>query len=226
MPSLRVLFFDAYGTIFDVHSIATECDRLAPGKGAEMSQLWRTKQLEYTWLRSLMGKYEDFHSVTESALDFTAERLGVKLDAASRKRLMDAYLRLNVFPDVREALPQLSAYQLAILSNGSPNVLEPLVRNAGLGGVFKDIISVDPARVYKPSPRVYQLGCDRYGVKPEEAGFISANSWDATGAKAFGLNVFWLNRGGNVYDQLGYEPDAVITRLTELAPILKGGAGR
>lgn len=226
MPALKVLLFDAYGTIFDVHSIATECDRLAPGKGAEMSQLWRTKQLEYTWLRSLMGKYEDFRSVTDSALRFAAERLGVKLDAAARKRLMDAYLHLDVFPDVREALPQLSAYKLAILSNGSPNVLEPVVRNAGLGSVFKEIISVDPARIYKPSPRVYQLGCDRYGVKPEEVGFISSNSWDATGAKAFGLNVFWLNRGGNVYDHLGYEPNAVITKLTELAPLVGGVAAR
>lgn len=226
MSALKVLLFDAYGTIFDVHSIATECDRVAPGKGAEMSQLWRTKQLEYTWLRSLMGKYEDFRSVTDSALGFAAERLGVKLDAASRKRLMDAYLHLDVFPDVQEALPKLSAYKLAILSNGSPNVLEPVVRNAGLGGVFKEIISVDPARIYKPSPSVYQLGCDRYGVKPEEVGFISSNSWDATGAKAFGLNVFWLNRGGNVYDHLGYAPNAVITKLTELAPIVGGMAAR
>ncbi|MBM3946920.1 MAG: haloacid dehalogenase type II [SAR202 cluster bacterium] len=221
MPHLKVLLFDAYGTLFDVHSIAVECDNLVPGKGAEMSQLWRTKQLEYTWLRSLMGKYQDFRSVTDSALGFAAERMGLTLDAATRSRLMDAYLRLQVFPDVKQALSRLSGYRLAILSNGSPNVLEPLVRNNGLGDRFRDILSADSVGIYKPDPRVYRLGCDRYDVRPDEAGFISSNPWDATGAKAFGLHVFWLNRAGAPYDHLGFPPDAVISKLTDLPPLLQ-----
>jgi 2-haloacid dehalogenase len=220
VPRLKVLAFDAYGTIFDVHSVQQECDRLAPGKGADMSQIWRAKQLEYTWLRSLMGRYADFQKVTSDALAYTCERLGVRLEDGARKRLMDAYLHLAPFPDVAQALPKLGGLQRCILSNGSPNILEPLVRNTGLTDAFPTVLSVDAIGIYKPSPRVYQMVCDRYRVAAGEVGFISSNAWDAIGAKAFGFRVFWLNRAGTVLDHLDVRPDHVIKGLAELPGLL------
>lgn len=221
MADLKALVFDAYGTILDVHSVAVECDRVAPGRGAELSQTWRAKQLEYTWLLSLMERYEDFRSVTEAALGYACERLGVSLDPAQRRRLMDAYHRLAPYPDVVEALPGLASYRLAVLSNGSPGILEPALQNAGLAQWLEQIISVDPIRVYKPSPRVYQLACSRLGLRADEIGFVSSNSFDVIGAKAFGMRVYWLNRGGVIPDPLGFAPDATMSRLTELAALLR-----
>ena len=214
--SIKALVFDAYGTLFDVHSVSALGEQMFPGKGAALSQLWRAKQLEYTWLRSLMGRYEDFTTVTQAALEYACKALQLPLDAHKSGQLMTAYNNLALYPDARETLAGLSGLPLAILSNGAPAMLGPLVKNAGLEKKFAAVISVDDVKIYKPDPRVYQLAPDRLGVAAREIGFVSSNYWDAAGAKSFGFNVFWINRAGAQADPLGAAPDAVLARLTEL----------
>jgi 2-haloacid dehalogenase len=222
-PSLRALVFDAYGTLFDVHSVMRLCDELWPGKGQLLSQLWRTKQLEYTWLRSLMRRYEDFARVTEAALGYACAALGLPLDEARRARLLKAYRELATFPEVRDALATLksSGIRLAILSNGSPAMLRPLVEHAGLGALIGTVLSVDPRKVYKPAPSVYRLAVERLRVPKAAIGFVSSNCWDACGAKSFGFRTFWINRAGAPLDALGVAPDAIIRGLDELPEILR-----
>ena len=218
--TLDALVFDAYGTLFDVNSVVGLCDELWPGKGERLGQLWRTRQLEYTWQRSLMQRYEDFSHVTEAGLRYACAALGLSLGDAQRRRLMDAYLHLAAFPEVREALASLSGLRLAILSNGSPAMLDPVVANAGLGGVFKAVISVDGLKQYKPAPAVYQLAVDRLRVPKERIGFVSSNCWDACGAKSYGFTTFWINRSGAPVDELGAAPDHIIRNLTELPALV------
>ncbi|HTO51602.1 MAG TPA: haloacid dehalogenase type II [Burkholderiales bacterium] len=218
------LVFDAYGTLFDVHSVAALCDELWPGKGARVSQLWRAKQLEYTWLRSLMGRYEDFAHVTEAALRYACAALELPYDDAKRARLMRAYLHLATFPEVKNALGRLRGIELAILSNGAPAMLQDLVTNAGLSGAIPHVLSVDEVHIYKPSPRVYQLAVDRLGVPVKAIGFVSSNGWDAAGAKAFGFRTYWVNRAGAPVDPLGVAPDHVIGSLAELPALVSSGA--
>ena len=218
MPApLKALVFDAYGTLFDVYSVVTLCDSLFPGRGTPLSQLWRAKQLEYTWLRSLMGRYADFTAVTRDALEHACEVLHLALDAKNSAQLMDAYNHLALYPDARDALDDLSGFKLAILSNGSPAMLDPLVKNAGLTDVLSAVISVDAVKIFKPDPRVYQLAPDMLGVDKAEIGFVSSNYWDAVGAKTFGFKVFWINRAGAQADALGAAPDHVLGKLTELS---------
>jgi 2-haloacid dehalogenase len=212
----KAVVFDAYGTLFDVHSVVTLADNLFPGQGAELSRLWRGKQLEYTWLRSLMGRYADFTAVTRAALEHACAVLGLPLNADTANRLMAAYDNLALFPDARAALAALSGLRLAILSNGSPAMLNPLVRNAHLDSMLAAVISVDAIRIYKPDPRVYQLAADRLNVATEEVAFVSSNYWDAAGAKNFGFRVFWINRAGARADALDGAPDRTMTKLTEL----------
>ena len=214
------LVFDAYGTLFDVHSVVALCDELWPGQGAQVSQLWRTKQLEYTWLRSLMGRYEDFAHVTEAGLEYACAVLRLPCDDARRRRLMCAYLHLATFPEVKDALAKLHGVKLAILSNGAPAMLKDLVANAGLAAAIPHVLSVDEIGIYKPSPRVYQLAVDRLGVPAEAVGFVSSNGWDAAGAKAFGFRTFWVNRAGLPVDALGAAPDRVIGSLAELPALV------
>jgi 2-haloacid dehalogenase len=209
--------------LFDVHSVIKLCDELWPGKGTALSQLWRTKQLEYTWQRSLMQRYEDFTHVTEAALRYGCKALGLALDAAARSRLMQAYLRLDPYPEVPEVLERLAGRKRAILSNGSPAMLEPVVANAGLTKRLEAVISVDPLRIFKPDPRVYALAVDRLGVPTGSIGFVSSNCWDAIGAKAFGFRVFWCNRAGAPLDELGVSLDHEMRSLAEL-PALVGAA--
>jgi 2-haloacid dehalogenase len=218
---VKALVFDAYGTLFDVHSVIKLCDELWPGKGPALSQLWRTKQLEYTWQRSLMQRYEDFTHVTEAALRYACKALGLSLDDAARNRLMQAYLRLDTYPEVIETLRRLAGRKLAILSNGSPAMLEPVVASAGLGKLLDAVISVDSLKLYKPDPRVYALAVDRLGVPTGSIGFVSSNCWDAIGAKAFGFRVYWCNRAGAPLDELGVQPDQEMRSLAEL-PALVG----
>ena len=214
------LVFDAYGTLFDVHSVVALCDELWPGRGAQLSQLWRTRQLEYTWLRSLMGRYEDFAHVTESALRYACAALALPFDDAKRARLMRGYLHLATFPEVKGALGRLRGIELAILSNGAPAMLQDLVTNAGLSGVIPHVLSVDEVHIYKPSPKVYQLAVDRLGVPVKAVGFVSSNGWDAAGAKAFGFRTYWVNRAGAPVDPLGAAPDHVIGSLAELPALV------
>jgi len=218
---IKALAFDAYGTLFDVHSVISACNQNFPDQGAALSQRWRAKQLEYTWLRSLMGRYEDFWQVTESALVFACKSLSLSCPPGTRAQLMEAYLRLDPYTEVREALRALSNYPLAILSNGSPRMLHAVVKSAGFEGVFSHVISVDEVKIYKPSPRVYQLASQKMSVPETAIGFVSSNSWDVIGAKAFGFWTCWVNRSAAPGDELGVTPDVTVKTLADLVDVLK-----
>ncbi len=219
---ISALVFDAYGTIFDVHSVTRLAEQLFPGKGAALSAAWRAKQLEYTWLRSLMGSYEDFSRVTHSALEWTLESLAIEPDDLSRRALLDEYRKLAVFPEVPAALEKLAkARPLAILSNGHPDMLNAVVDHNGLRARFRGgVLSVHPARVFKPHASVYRLAEDQLGVPRSMMGFVSSNGWDAAGAKAFGFRVFWVNRAGAPVERLGVRPDAIVKDLEGLAGLV------
>ena len=218
------LVFDAYGTLFDVHSVTALAEDLAPGRGTALSQLWRTKQLEYTWLTSLMMSpampRADFAAVTAQALDFALAALGIELGSGERVQLQSAYLTLAPFPDVATALARLAPRPRWILSNGTLAMLEPLVKHTGLDADIDGVLSVDAAGIFKPSPRVYQLAADRLQVPPERIGFVSSNGWDAIGAKAFGFTSFWINRAAAPVDRHGPAPDRIISTLADLPPLL------
>lgn len=203
--------FDAYGTLYDVHSVAARCESYWPRKGASVSQLWRAKQLEYTWQRSLMRRYEPFSSVTRAALSYACAALRLELEGAQVDALMEEYTRLALYPEARAALSRLSGKK-AILSNGSPDMLLPLVENSALP--FDAVMSVDEVKVFKPAPEVYELAVRR--LRTESVAFISANCWDALGAKSYGFTVYWINRARAPIDRLGFEPDAVLTSLDEV----------
>ncbi len=217
---VRALVFDAYGTLFDVHSISLACESLFPGKGTELSRLWRTKQLEYTWLRSLMGRYTEFETITRDALGIACRTLGLELAQSDAKLLMEGYRQLSPFPEVRDALAALHGRKLAILSNGSPGMLNALVQHAGLSAVFDAVISVDELKTFKPHPSVYGLATRHLGVNVNEVGFVSSNFWDIAGATSYGLRTFWVNRGGSQPDELGYRPQAVIAHLDEIGQFI------
>ncbi len=215
MSTLRGYVFDAYGTLFDVHSVI-EAGREITDDPALLSVTWRQKQLEYTWLRSLMGRYEDFWSVTGDALRYAIRRLGLTATDAQVARVMDAYLTLAPFPEVASALGRLGRRPRAILSNGSPRMLEAAVVSSGLGTALEHVISVDAVKTYKPSPEVYALGPKIVGIPATELLFVSSNAWDVAGAKAFGYQVAWCNRTGAPAEELGVSPDHVVARLDEL----------
>ena len=208
----RAFVFDAYGTLFDVHSV-TEAARSLTADPHALSLLWRQKQLEYTWLRSLMGRYEDFWIVTGHALRFALRRLGITAGEAQVEALMGAYLTLSPFPEVATALAALRDRPLAILSNGSPAMLDAAVRSSGLAGVFAHVLSVDAVQVYKPSPRVYELAPRALMLAPAEIVFISSNAWDVAGAAAFGFTTCWCNRANAPAEELDVTPDYEVDRL-------------
>jgi 2-haloacid dehalogenase len=224
-PYVDAFVFDAYGTLFDVHSVEATAGRLFPGHGAALSQLWRTKQLEYTWLQSLMlsvhQRREDFAAITAHALDYAVEKLGLSLAASARHRLLDAYLDLAAFPDAEPTLAHLAPLPRIVLSNGTREMLEPLAAATGLAQHLDAILSVDAAGIYKPSPRTYQLAVDYLKVLPIRIGFVSSNGWDVAGGKAFGFTAIWVNRAGAPVEQHGPKPDAVVTSLTELPALLR-----
>ena len=224
-PALQALVFDAYGTLFDVHSLIAECEDLFPGRGSSLSQLWRGKQLEYTWLRSLMGRYADFSLVTRSALTTACKTLRLELTEAAASRLMDAYLVLKAFPDVRETLIRLPGPKLAILSNGSPIMLSAVVRHNRLDQIFDAVLSVDALRIFKPHPSVYAYAAERLHAPAGAIGFVSSNFWDVAGATSFGFHTFWINRSGAAPDGLDCQPAAVLSGLTDLPALLKLRSG-
>ena len=207
------MVFDAYGTLFDVHSVVARCEASWPGKGAQLSQLWRAKQLEYTWQRSLMQRYAPFSALTREALAYACEALGLEIDPARQDLLMQEYLKLATYPDVAATLKKLGGKQ-AILSNGSPDMLLPLLRHSGLR--FDAVISVDELKIYKPAPRVYELAVKKLHVEKSRIGFVSSNCWDAIGAKSYGFKVYWINRARAPVDRLGFRPDAVLGSLNEV----------
>ena len=218
--SPRALVFDAYGTLFDVHSVARRCESFWPGEGARVSQLWRAKQLEWTWQRSLMRRYAPFSRITRDALEYACAALHLALDEERAGRLMQDYKALAPYPDVRSALGELRApaRSLAILTNGSPDMIEPLVASSRLE--FDAVLSVDEVKVFKPAPEVYELAVKRLRAEPAEIGFVSSNCWDALGAKSFGFRVWWINRGGAPLDALGFEPDGILDGLGQLPAAL------
>jgi 2-haloacid dehalogenase len=219
---MKAVVFDAYGTLFDVFSVTSLCEELFPGRGKELSQLWRRKQLEYSWLRSLMDQYRDFWSLTEDALVYSTNSLELNLTGDKRAQLMESYLHLAAFPDVKpglEALKQISL-RLAILSNGEPNMLAAAVRSAGIAHLIDEIFSVDTVKIFKPSPRVYdRLPADLH-IDKSEIGFVSSNNWDVNGAGSAGFYAIWLRRSGEIPEQLGHPAARRISALTELPAAL------
>ncbi|MFZ0488022.1 MAG: haloacid dehalogenase type II [Arenicellales bacterium] len=219
--NIKACVFDAYGTLFDVHSaVGRYKSRLGEAADA-VSALWRTKQLEYTWLRSLMGKHEDFWCVTGDALDYAMDAHNVD-DSALREALMKAYLALDAYPEVKEVLRALreAGYQTAILSNGSPDMLKAAVDSAGINDLLDACLSVEEVGIFKPHPKVYRLAVDRLGVRAGEISFQSSNAWDAVGAATFGMRVAWVNRFGQKRERLTADPQAEIGDLRQLITVL------
>jgi 2-haloacid dehalogenase len=217
----RAFLFDAYGTLFDVHSVVLRAGAGIAGDLEALSQLWRQKQLEFTWLHALMDRYREFGQITEAALRTALAQLNIDASESQVRRLLDGYLAPAVFPDARAALDALGDYPRAILSNGSPAMLGAAVRHNGLESYFSSIISVDQVKTYKPSPKVYELGPRTLGLRAGEILFVSSNSWDAAGAKAFGYRVCWCNRSGRQMDQLGFAPDIVGTSLEQIPALAR-----
>jgi 2-haloacid dehalogenase len=242
--NIEAVVFDAYGTLYDVQSVAEITEEAFPGYGEMITQIWRIKQLEYSWLRSLMQRYRDFSVITRESLAYTLGILGLQYDDAVFERIMEKYLHLDLYPDVMPTLAALKDRKLAILSNGSPGMLNTLVANSGLDRMLDATISVDAKKVFKPSPDAYSLIETTLGVKSANVLFVSSNPWDACGAKAFGLNVAWIERVTpeamaldcveselvapltmfkairTQMDELGVEPDHRIRALLELPKIV------
>jgi 2-haloacid dehalogenase len=198
-------------------SVTVRIEAMLPGHGADLAKLWRTKQLEYTWLGSLMEARSDFGRVTEQALDYALAALTLPLGAAARRDLVDAWLELAPYPDVLPTLARLAPRPRWILSNGTLAMLEPLVDATGLRPFLDGVLSVDAVDVYKPSPRVYALACERLALPASRIGFVSSNGWDATGAKAFGCTVWWVNRAGLPAERHGPAPDFIVDALDKIA---------
>ena len=216
----RIFVFDAYGTLFDFASAARRCtDRLGDRADA-LTQLWRTKQLEYSWLRSLMGQHADFWQVTGEALDNALASLGLT-DPELRGRLMSLYLALEPFTDARALVEALRAdgRQTAILSNGAPHMLRPLVEASGFADLFDEVLSVEAAGIFKPHPSTYRLATTRFGCEPQDIAFVSANSWDSCGAATFGFRSIWVNRTGGPKEAVPGTSERTVRALAEIAPL-------
>jgi 2-haloacid dehalogenase len=220
---IKALAFDAYGTLFDVFSVTSLCDQLFPGNGNALAQQWRAKQLQYSLLRSLMGRYEDFWQITEDGLMYAASTLKLDLTADKRKRLMDAYLTLTAFPDVKPGLEALKkqGLRLAILSNGEPKMLQAAVENAGITSLLDAVISVEAAKTFKPAPQVYELVAARLTAAAAEVGFVSSNNWDINGAGSAGLYTVWIQRSAaERQEELGFPAKRIVHALTELPALI------
>jgi 2-haloacid dehalogenase len=222
---MKAIAFDAYGTLFDVFSVTALGEELFPGKGDALAQLWRLKQLQYSVLRSLMGRHRDFWRLTEDGLVYAAKSLGLDLTADKRARLLEAYLTLAAFPDVKPGLAALKerGLRLAILSNGEPRMLESAARSAGIVDLLDAILSVEEVKIFKPSPRVYQLAPERLRVPPGDLGFVSSNCWDVAGAASTGLQTFWIQRrAAEPPEELGFTADHIVSTITDLAALVRG----
>jgi 2-haloacid dehalogenase len=247
MMTIKAVVFDAYGTLYDIQSVASVTERAFPGYGEVITQVWRMKQLEYTWLRSLMDRFADFATVTRESLRYTLDTLGLDCENATFDAIMDKYLHLDPYPDANATLAALTTYKRAILSNGSGAMLDALVRNTGFAPLLDATLSVDAAGVFKPSPKTYALVEQALDVKPHEVAFVSSNPFDASGAKSFGFKVAWIERATSAAlaaetrrqqaigpltmfkatrlrpDPFGFDPDWTIGRLAELPSLLASG---
>ena len=219
---IQAVVFDAYGTLFDVHSVMEACEEFYPGEGKAISQTWRQKQLEYSWLLSLMERYEPFESITRLGLIFALRSRNLPFDEAVLGRLMGEYRRLRVFPEAFAALERMKGRKLAILSNGNPEMLEPLLEYTGIDRKIPLLLSVEEKKVFKPHPTVYEMAPDSLGIPKEEILFVSANSWDVAGARSYGLRVAWINRARNQQEELDLLPEIEIQDLEELADYIVG----
>lgn len=223
LHGIEACVFDAYGTLFDVNSAARGAQDLLGKKWQPLAELWRAKQLQYTWLRGLAGHHADFWQVTGDALDFALSTLHLE-GAMLRTRLMNLYLVLSAYPEAPDTLKRLKAagMKLAVLSNGNPAMLASAVANAGIADLLDAVLSVEEVKVYKPHPSVYSLACDRFNLDAGSICFLSSNGWDAYSAKAFGFRVLWCNRLGQEPERIPETPDAQITTLAELPEIVLG----
>ena len=221
MTGIQACVFDAYGTLFDVNSAAAEAKDALGEKWQPLADLWRAKQLQYTWLRGLMGRHADFWQVTGDALDYAMSSLELG-DPALRDRLMDLYLRLRAYPEVKDTLLRLKAagMKLAILSNGEPRMLAAAAKNSGIAEILDAILSVEAVGVFKPHPSVYRLPAGHFGLAPKDMCFLSSNGWDAHAAKAVGYRVLWCNRFGQAPERIPELPDGVIHTLAELPAVV------
>lgn len=214
---IKGVVFDVYGTLYDVFSVVEKCESIYPGKGEQISEIWRRKQLEYAWLRTLMNQYEDFWNVTKDALHYALDSMGIEHDLDKINNIMNVYFSLALYPEVIEALQKFHSYKLVILTNGTPGMLNRLVINTGLNEYFEGTLSADTVHLFKPSPEIYQLAVDFFGVNKKEILFVSSNAWDIAGAKSFGFTVGWINRLKQPSEQLGIQADYVVSNLLELA---------
>ena len=220
MKKIKAIIFDAYGTLFDVNSAAEKCKEKLGDKWEGFANYWRTTQLEYTWLRSLMRRHKDFWQITEDSLDKSMNFYNI--DNSMRSELLNLYKVLSPFTEVNYALKKLkqSNYKLAILSNGTPDLLNELVVSNQLKDIFDDIFSVEEAGIFKPDSKVYDLPINKYNIEKNEVLFLSANTWDVSGAGNYGYNTVWLNRNNNIFDKLDFEPNQQISNLSELLDLI------
>ena len=220
MKNIKAIIFDAYGTLFDVNSAAEKCRSKIGDKWENFANYWRKTQLEYTWLRSLMGRHKDFWQITEDSLDKSMQAFNI--NKAMKNELLDLYKILSPYPEVKETLEKLKEkrYKLAILSNGTPTLLNELVKSNGLQNLFDDIFSIEEVKIYKPSSKVYDMPVKKYSIKNEEVAFLSANTWDVSGGGNYGFTSIWVNRNKNIFDNLDYKPKNEISGLNQLIDIL------
>ena len=220
MKNVKAIIFDAYGTLFDVNSAAEKCKGKIGNKWENFANYWRTTQLEYTWLRSLMKRHKDFLQITEDSLDKSMKVFNI--DNSMKNELLSLYKVLSTFPEVNEVLKKLKEkkYKIAILSNGTPSLLNDLVKSNNLDNIFDDIFSIEQVGIYKPDAKVYNIPIQKYKIKNDEIVFLSANTWDISGGGNYGYNAVWVNRNSNVFDNLDYVPKNEIRNLKELLEIV------
>ena len=219
MKNIKAIIFDAYGTLFDVNSAAERCKDKIGDKWENFANYWRTTQLEYTWIRSLMKRHKNFWQITQDSLDKSMKKF--EIDLAMKNELLSLYKILSTFPEVRGVLEKLKEkrYKLSILSNGTPSLLNELIKNNNLDYIFDDIFSIEEVGVYKPDSKVYDMPIQKYKIKKDEIAFLSANTWDISGGGNYGYNSIWVNRNNNIFDNLDYKPKNEIKNLKELLEI-------
>ena len=220
MKNIKAIIFDAYGTLFDVNSAAEKCKSKIGDKWESFANYWRKTQLEYTWLRSLMGRHKDFWQITEDSLDKSMQAFNI--NKVMKNELLDLYKILSPYPEVKDTLEKLKEkrYKLAILSNGTPALLNELVKSNGLQNLFDDIFSIEEVKIYKPSSKVYDMPVKKYSIKNEEVAFLSANTWDVSGGGNYGFTSIWVNRNKNIFDNLDYKPSNEINNLKQLLDLV------
>ena len=220
MKNVKAIIFDAYGTLFDVNSAAEKCKDKIGDKWEPFANFWRTTQLEYTWLRSLMGRHKDFWQITEDSLDKSMKAFNI--DSSMKNELLNLYKILSPYKEVSETLKTLKEkkFKLAILSNGTPSLLNELVKSNNLNNVFDDLFSIEEVGIYKPNSKVYDIPVQKYQIEKNEIAFLSANTWDVSGGGNYGYQSIWVNRNNNIFDNLDYKPQNQIKNLSELLNLI------